>query len=268
MADFLPPCTMLNVGLSAFQGVVVLTSRVAEKLKPTPYSKFADVASKSKLVPSVVGMLILYGLPLAGSTFGFLRAAGVGGTYLVVAGTLVVHFLKRVLEAIFVHRYSGVMELAMAVAIGCYYCLASWIVRHSAALAPLHTSSLQSAAGVVLFSVGQLGNFYHHWRLRDLRSSQSKGAGGAMVKTEISGGRMYAIPTGGLFDFVTMPHYFCELVAWFGIFVIVPRLNVLLLCASFTSYLGGRSEATTVWYKEHFGSRWPAERRHLVPFMY
>lgn len=47
-------------------------------------------------------------------------------------------------------------------------------------------------AGVVLFLVGILGNFYHHFLLSKLRVKGDKG---------------YKIPKGGLFSLVICPHY-------------------------------------------------------------
>ena len=62
------------------------------------------------------------------------------------------------------------------------------------------------------WQVGQLGNLWHHWLLARMRSA---------------GGTGYAIPRGGLFDLVTMPHYFFELLAWFGIAAVGAALNVV-----------------------------------------
>lgn len=78
----------------------------------------------------------------------------------------------------------------------------------------------------------------------------------------------YAIPTGGLFALVTMPHYFFELCAWLGVALVAQQLNALLVFGGMASYLSGRAVATTRWYVARFGKAWPVRRRHLVPFIF
>ena len=34
------------------------------------------------------------------------------------------------------------------------------------------------------------------------------------------------------------------------------------------SYLSGRAVASTRWYKDTFGAAYPAERRHILPFLF
>lgn len=77
----------------------------------------------------------------------------------------------------------------------------------------------------------------------------------------------YAIPSGGLFGYVTMPHYFCELIAWLGLACVTQQLNAFLTLADMTSYLAGRSAATTRWYKSKFPN-YPPERKNLIPFLF
>ena len=71
-----------------------------------------------------------------------------------------------------------------------------------------------------------------------------------------------------MFELVTMPHYFFELVAWLGIALVAQQANALLVFAGMVSYLSGRAVATTQWYMGKFGKSWPASRRHIVPFLF
>ena len=170
--------------------------------------------------------------------------------------------MKRVGEVLCVHRYSGSMDGKAGVAIGVYYALLSLLIasQQSAAPAALYegvaaTVSLQ--VGTVMFCVGQAGNFWHHWLLANMRSGSSKGAA-----------TVYSVPSGGMFNLVTMPHYFFESMAWFGIAAVTQQLNAVLVAVGVTSYLSGRAVATTTWYKSKFGNQWPVERRHLVPYIF
>ena len=113
--------------------------------------------------------------------------------------------------------------------------------------------------GVSIFVIGQLGNFYHHWLLANLRPNSTK------AKDE--GASAYRIPTSGMFSLVTMPHYTFELVSWLGVAVVAGSLNSLLVVASMTSYLGGRSVATKSWYLKNLKG-FPKDRKAIIPFLF
>ena len=68
------------------------------------------------------------------------------------------------------------------------------------------------SAGLVAFAVGQLGNLYHHVELARMRK------GGKASER-------YVMPTGGLFDLVTMPHYLFEITAWFGLAIVTQQVR-------------------------------------------
>merc|ERR1712070_821433 len=127
------------------------------------------------------------------------------------------------------------------------------------------------SAGILLFVVGQIGNLYHHWLLATMRrpaaaasTSADRAAGGSAPAQE----KAYVIPRGGLFELVTMPHYFFEILAWIGIALSTQQLNAFLAAAGMASYLSGRAVATSRWYQSKFGNDWPVQRRHLVPFIF
>eukprot|EP00746_Dinoflagellata_sp_MGD_P107160 gnl/MRDRNA2_/MRDRNA2_45108_c0_seq1.p1 gnl/MRDRNA2_/MRDRNA2_45108_c0~~gnl/MRDRNA2_/MRDRNA2_45108_c0_seq1.p1 ORF type:complete len:135 (-),score=3.08 gnl/MRDRNA2_/MRDRNA2_45108_c0_seq1:179-583(-) len=55
----------------------------------------------------------------------------------------------------------------------------------------------------------------------------------------------YVIPSGGLFRFATMLHYFCELVSWLGLARVTQQFNAFIIVADTIAYLAGCSVATT-----------------------
>jgi len=179
----------------------------------------------------------------------------------IVPAMLIAHFLKRDLEVLFLHKYSGSAEAGVAVFIGCFYGVKSSVVLWSANLSPVIYGP-NVVMGLCLFVIGLLGNLYHHWLLMDLRARASPGGKIGMVKN-----REYVVPSGAFFDLVTMPHYFFELIGWFGMFVVAPRLNILMVFTGMSSYLIGRSISTTEWYKQRFGDQWPKDRKHIIPFV-
>jgi len=110
----------------------------------------------------------------------------------------------------------------------------------------------------VLFTVGILGNFYHHYLLASLRKNRH----GATTKR-------YIAPHGGLFDFVAAPHYLFELMGWLGIAIVANHLNAYLTFGSMCSYLAGRAVSQNAWNQKVFSKdEWPTSRKNLIPFIF
>lgn len=223
------------------------------------YSKFAD-PKKSYKVPSRIGMLLLYS-PAFVVSLGYLRSApksnGNGREWL-TAALLAVHFGKRVFECLFVHKYSGTMDGDFLVPISMSYVMTAALSAHQQLQIKDYShpwSGPVYGIGLGMAIVGQAGNFYHHLLLSRLRKDGN------------SSGERYVIPSGGLFRFVTMPHYFFELIAWLGLACVTQQMNGFLTLCDMTSYLAGRSVATTRWYKSKFAN-YPIERKHLIPFLF
>lgn len=126
--------------------------------------------------------------------------------------------------------------------------------------------------GLAAYVVGELGNLYHHYLLSTLRTTDKNGKviisksdkGGSDEEFDVKSN--YLVPTGGLFDYVTMPHYFFELIAWLGIAIVSQDLNVYLVFASMCTYLLTRAKATKIWYLKNVNN-YPEDRKVLVPFI-
>lgn len=233
------------------------------------YSKFADPNASMK-IPSRLGMVLLYSPAFLVSLRYLTNSSKVNGRENITAMLLSVHFAKRVLESMFLHRYSGTMNGDFLVPVGTTYALTAALVAHQqrsvAEYADTQGNRIMLRLGVGLSVVGQLGNLYHHWLLANLRSEAPKAnvadaSGQEQVKPK------YVIPRGGMFEYVTAPHYFFELIAWLGIACTTQQLNAFLTVGDMLSYLAGRSVATTQWYKSKFPD-YPAERKNLIPFIF
>ncbi|CAE8707666.1 unnamed protein product [Polarella glacialis] len=257
MESFWPQPTYPTLALTGFQ-LLLLAGGMNEAAAPTGYSKFAATVRLQLEVPQRVGMLVIYAPALIYSLSQLVGAAG-GSVRLLTACCLVLHFGKRCLEVLFLHVFSGKAGFEVVAPIGAYYAFLCWLILRSTGDGQAMILWPEVMPGLGLFAVGQLGNLYHHWLLVQMRTKPTAG--------QESKGR-YVIPRGALFDFVTMPHYFCELIAWYGLSMAVPRLNILLVATDMTSYLAGRSVSTTRWYQEKFGSEWPAARKHMIPYVF
>ncbi|KAG2631764.1 3-oxo-5-alpha-steroid 4-dehydrogenase 1-like [Panicum virgatum] len=226
------------------------------------YSKFVRVGAGARLrllLPSRIGMLVIYSPALAAALVSFAVPGAVGGARAgLLCAAVAAHFLKRVLEVLFVHRYSGSMPLGTALFISSYYLFNAvamiYVQRLSRGLPEPAVDLL--CPGVLVFAVGAAGNFYHHLLLSRLRA----GGGGG-------GDKVCKIPRGGLFELVACPHYLFEIVAFFGFAMISQTVYALVVAVGSAGYLAGRSYATRKWYASKF-EEFPARIKALVPYVW
>jgi hypothetical protein len=234
-----------------------------EKKSAMPYSKFAasfQEDKKEKMIPSKLGMLIIYGPAfVAALTYMLLSSSErITSRYEVHLASWMVmaHFLKRTLEVLFLHKYSGSTVESAAKMIGFAYALQGTLICCTANQSPSGSSLY---ASTFLFMVGIVGNFYHHYLLACLRSSQNtKG-----------GEKKYTAPKGGLFEYVAAPHYLFELIGWLGIAVASDQITAYLVFAGMLAYLSARSCNQNDWNKKKFSEKeWPRSRKNIIPFIF
>jgi len=206
------------------------------------------------MIDSMTGMTIIYApafftsgalnLLLVLSDLSFLPQQSLAGQFLII------HFLKRLLEVFFLHKYSGTVSQGLSTGIGIYYAIMSAIIMFVADPTP---KDLNANIGTALFFTGIIGNFYHHYILANLRTGDNK----------------YVAPRGGLFNFVATPHYLFELIGWLGIAVAADHMNAYLVFTAMTSYLSGRAYSQNEWNRSKFSDKeWPSSRKSLVPFLF
>lgn len=259
--------------ITVLQVITALTAWKEEQNPESaaPYSKFANKKKdndKPAQISSRNGMLIIYTPALIVSLISIILTMTLMKSpsyYPSVSSVLCfLHFLKRDLEVLFLHKYSGSTPYSMAITIGVYYALVSLLVisvSPSFDLLSLGEGVLTQnmKIGLILFFTGSTGNFYHHFLLAKLRSTK-------ISSTEE---KKYYPPTGGLFEYVAAPHYFFELIAWLGIAFASSHVNALLVFCSMSSYLCGRSVSQNKWNREKFTKEeWPRSRKNILPFIF
>lgn len=74
----------------------------------------------------------------------------------------------------------------------------------------------------------------------------------------------YGIPRGGLYQWISCPNYFGEIVQWFGWALATWSLAGLAFAVWTTANLAPRALSHHRWYREHF-AEYPAERKAVVP---
>ena len=164
------------------------------------------------------------------------------------------HFAKRILETLFVHNFSGKTYPLRCLFKNCAYYygfagLVAWRVCLPAAQPP---PAWRLYVGFPVFVAALICNFICHLQLHYLRRP---------------GTSVVGLPRHFLFDYVSCPHYLCEIVMWLG-------FNIL---TGFTlpGVLFNLVGAAQMWQwakKKHLAYRrtfkeYPRRRKILVPFL-
>ena len=111
--------------------------------------------------------------------------------------------------------------------------------------------------GICIYLFGFVMNVHSDAIIRNLRS-----------KEEVERGeKVYRIPKGGLFKYVSCPSYLTELISFTGFAIATWSLGAVFVLLVSAANLIPRAFQTHKWYKEKFGEEYPAERKVLVPFI-
>jgi 3-oxo-5-alpha-steroid 4-dehydrogenase 1 len=76
----------------------------------------------------------------------------------------------------------------------------------------------------------------------------------------------YTIPEGWLFNYISSPHYFGEIIEWAGWALLTWSLPGLAFFVFTAANLIPRAVSSHSWYKQNF-SDYPAERKAVIPFI-
>lgn len=245
--------------------IVVITT-VAALFIETPYGRFADTKWGVSLDPRLGWFLME--LP-ASVTFlvTYFRGPNRFEPYpLVVLVIWCLHYLNRgYLMPLFMRvpkGQKGSFSL-MVVSIGWVvtslhgYLNARWATEFHPDPSAAWLLEPRFLIGIAVYYVAMGFNLHADHVLRTLRT-----------KDEVARGeRIYRVPTGGLFRWVTNASYLAELVAWSGFALATWSPGGLFILGISLANLVPRAVATHRWYRERFAD-YPKERRILVPYVW
>ena len=77
----------------------------------------------------------------------------------------------------------------------------------------------------------------------------------------------YQIPQGGMFNYISCPNHFGEIIEWFGFAIIVFNLGALSFAFWTAFNLIPRAMNHHNWYKKSF-VEYPKERKAVIPFLF
>jgi very-long-chain enoyl-CoA reductase len=171
------------------------------------------------------------------------------------------HYLKRILETMFVHRFShATMPIANLFKNCSYYwgaaAFVSYFVNHPLYQAPCYGEK-QVYAGLGLFLFCELGNFSVHVALRNLRP-----AGSTVRRIPVADSN----PLTLLFNFVSCPNYSYEVGSWFWFSVMTQSLPALLFTLVGFYQMSVWAQGKHRNYKREF-EKYPKGRKAILPFL-
>uniref|UniRef100_A0A8D8W7A1 very-long-chain enoyl-CoA reductase n=2 Tax=Cacopsylla melanoneura TaxID=428564 RepID=A0A8D8W7A1_9HEMI len=171
----------------------------------------------------------------------------------------IIHYTKRVLETLFVHRFSHATMPIMNLFKNCsyYWGFTAYVAYH--VNHPLFTppNFLQVFVGLAAFAFCQMGNLSIHLAFRDLRPP------GTNVR-RIPGAT--SNPFTSLFNYVSCPNYTYEFGSWLSFTIMTSCLPAFLFAAAgmyqMTMWALGKHRN----YKKEFPD-YPKQRKSIVPFV-
>jgi hypothetical protein len=216
-------------------GAILVIGEATGRLR-LPYSKFGTGFGLN----SRAGLALAYATPV----FVYVALWAEGGApqtpyHFAVLGAFLFHYVRRILEILFVNSYSRPTPLRVPV------------TKVRSLGQP--TSNPIFILGVLTFAFGEVLNGYHHWLLARLRPL---------------GVRIYVVPRRGLFSWVACPHYLGEILSFVGYAMMSDLLPVWGNAVVVTAYLGSRANSTLSWYRREMPLKIPSRWRRLIPFTY
>ncbi|EXJ95047.1 enoyl reductase [Capronia coronata CBS 617.96] len=167
------------------------------------------------------------------------------------------HFVKRELETLFVHRFSAAtMPLRNIFKNSFHYWILSGVMVAAFIYSPSSASAREANPlllypGLVLFALGEIGNLQTHLTLRGLRSSGSAERG---------------IPQGPLFRLVTCPNYLTETISWIGVYLISGlSWSVLIFLLVSVAQMAQWAKKKERRYRQDFGDKYKRKRYTMLP---
>ncbi|MCD7455709.1 hypothetical protein HAX54_029227 [Datura stramonium] len=257
-----PPPSLFVTTMSVISFVSLANAGFSEiKGKHMQYSKFFGTTNIEKVgdnkkgrIESKKGMLLLYSPAFLAGVSSFAIFPDGDLRFALVCSALTIHFFKRISEVLFIHKFSGLMDVEATFVISTSYFLSTVSMiycQHLTQGLPEPSIDLKYG-GCIIFLVGIIGNFYHHYLLSKLRTK---------------GEKEYKIPQGGLFDLVICPHYLFEILIFVGVSCTSQTLYAISFTLGSILYLMGRSIATRNWYKSKFDD-FPKDIKALIPYIF
>lgn len=166
------------------------------------------------------------------------------------------HFIKRELETLFVHRFSAAtMPVRNIFKNSGHYWLLSGFLMAYFIYSPISASAQAgypplTYAGLAVYIFGELANLNSHLILRSLRSP---------------GGTERGVPKGLGFNWVTCPNYLFEALAWVGVLMVSRDWTAALFLAVSGGQMALWAKKKERRYRKEGGGRYQSKKFAMIP---
>lgn len=169
---------------------------------------------------------------------------------------IMLHFIKREYETLFVHRFSAsTMPFFNIFKNSFFYwaisgLLCAYSIYHPSSLAARADAPALDGLGVLLYLFGEVSNGMVHYYLSTLRSV---------------GGTERKIPVGRSFTFVTCPNYMFEVLSWVGVIIVSRDWTVALFITIGIMQMYPWAKGKESAYRKEFGDKYKKKRYVMLP---
>ena len=187
----------------------------------------------------------------------------------VIFTMLLFHFVKRILESLYVHILTKEMNYLLISLICCWYSFGS-VASYTSVLTSLVITDINSKndgdmysqsimisndstmiyAGIVFYTIGQCGNFYIHYKLAQSRKAMMMQMGNKLKINNLKKEYIHPYDISKCFEISYCPHYVFEICGtWFGVFLVARTVSTLMCFIGYTTYLSYKGTKTSKWYQ-------------------
>ena len=174
----------------------------------------------------------------------------------VVFALFQLHFIKRELETIFLHKFSSNTMPAWNIFRNSFFywvsagLVAAWDVYAPGSLSDRNELGLLDYAGLAIFFNGEICNYLVHEHLASLRKPG-----------ETKKGIPHCIGS----NLVTCPNYMFEVISWIGVILISRSWAVVLFILIGISYMRVWSKGKERALRQEFGDRYKPKKYTMLP---
>ncbi|KAF7543891.1 hypothetical protein G7Z17_g10384 [Cylindrodendrum hubeiense] len=216
-----------------------------------------QISWRTVFVIEYLGPILIHLAVVAARPYLYKNAEGdMSQTQWLTLGMIVLHFVKREFETLFVHKFSAnTMPFSNVFKNSFFYwaisgALCAYFIYSPTSLAAQADIPVVDAIGAALYLFSETGNGLVHRYLSTLRST---------------GGTERKIPVGYGFGLVTCPNYMFEILSWVSIILVSRDWTVALFIAiggaQMFQWATGKERA----YRKEFGDSYKKKRFVILP---
>ncbi|KAK7413057.1 Very-long-chain enoyl-CoA reductase [Neonectria punicea] len=216
-----------------------------------------QISWRTVFVIEYLGPILIHTAVVAARPYLYKNAEGaMSQTQWLSYGMIVLHFVKREFETLFVHKFSAnTMPFFNVFKNSFFYwaisgALCAFTIYSPTSLAAKADIPVIDALGTALYLFGETGNALVHRYLSSLRST---------------GGTERKIPVGYGFNLVTCPNYMFEILSWVGIILASRDWAVVLFIAIGAAQMFDWAKGKERAYRKEFGDSYKKKRYGILP---